>query len=62
MESFPATPALIVAASQLAEALEVENAILHGDARLMNGASILSDTLGALGESFAPGIRSAGVI
>ena len=33
VESFLATPALIVAASQLADALEVENAILTGGAR-----------------------------
>jgi serine/threonine protein kinase len=60
VESFLATPALIVAASQLAEILEVENAILSDDARRMNGASILSDILGALGESFAPGMTLGG--
>jgi serine/threonine protein kinase len=57
VESFLATPALIVAASQLAEAMEVENAILHGGDPQMNGASILSDTLG---ESFAPGVTLGG--
>ena len=57
VESFLATPALIVAASQLAEALEVENAILHDGAPHMNGASILSNTLG---ESFAPGVTLGG--
>ena len=57
VESFLATPALMVAASQLAEVLEVENAILQGGARRMNGASILSDTLG---ESFEPGVTLGG--
>jgi serine/threonine protein kinase len=57
VESFLATPALVVAASQLAEALEVEDAILHGGARRMNGASTIS---GALGESFAPGVTLGG--
>lgn len=63
VESFLATPALIVAASQLAEAMEVENAILHGGDPQMNGASILSDTLGAPGgpgESFPPGVTLGG--
>ncbi|HKQ91643.1 MAG TPA: protein kinase [Blastocatellia bacterium] len=60
VENFLATPALIVAASQLAEAMEVENANLHDGARRMNGASILSDRLGALGESFEPGLMLGG--
>jgi serine/threonine protein kinase len=60
VESFLATPALMVAASQLAEALKVENATLHGGAPQMNGASILPDTLGALGESFALGVTLGG--
>src|SRR5262245_57972578 len=53
LESFLATPALVVAANQLAEVLEAPNEILPGDDQRMNGACpILYETFA---ESFAPG-------
>src|SRR5262245_10802870 len=46
LDSFLATPALIVAANQLAEALEAPDEILSIDDHRMNGARpILSETL-----------------
>src|SRR5882672_6085825 len=54
VESFLATPALIVAASQLAEAQETPNAILLSGDRRMNGACpLLSERLAG---TFAPGV------
>jgi serine/threonine protein kinase len=56
-ENFLATHALIVAAQQLAEVLDAENAILPSGGRRANGSSTLSDTLG---ESFAQGATLGG--
>src|SRR5262245_43158306 len=53
LESFLATPAVILAANQLAEVGEAPNEILQSDDQRMNGARpIPSETLA---ESFAPG-------
>jgi len=58
LDSFLATPALIVAANQLAQAMEESDEILPGDDQRMNGARpILSETLAG---SFAPGVTLGG--
>jgi tRNA A-37 threonylcarbamoyl transferase component Bud32 len=58
LESFLATPALIVAANQLAEAPEEPNEILPSDDRRMNGARPIPPE--TLAESFAPGVTLGG--
>ena len=58
LESFLATPAVILAANQLAEVPEAPNDILPSEGRMMNGASpIPSETLA---ESFAQGVTLGG--
>ncbi len=58
LDSFLATPALIVAANQLAEAPEAPNAIpLSGDQRMNGACPILPEILA---ESFAPGVTLGG--
>lgn len=58
VESFLATPAMIVAANQLAEFPEMKNAVLLSGDQRMNGAwPILSETLA---ESIAPGVTLDG--
>jgi serine/threonine protein kinase len=58
LESFLATPALIVAANQLAEASEEPNEIQPSDNQRVNGAGPTpSETLA---ESFAPGVTLGG--
>ena len=58
LESFLATPAVILAAKQLAEAPEAPNDILPSDDQSMNGARPIPS--GTLGESFAPGVTLGG--
>jgi serine/threonine protein kinase len=58
LESFLATPAVILAANQLAEVGEAPNEILQSDDQRMNGARpIPSETLA---ETFAPGVTLGG--
>jgi hypothetical protein len=58
VESFLATPALIVAAKQLAEVQEVKNAILLSGDQRMNGACPIPSEV--LAEAFAPGMTLGG--
>jgi serine/threonine protein kinase len=58
LESFLATPALIVAANQLAEAPVASNEILPSDDQGMNGARPVPPE--TLAESFAPGVTLGG--
>jgi tRNA A-37 threonylcarbamoyl transferase component Bud32 len=58
LESFLATPALIVAANQLAEASEKPNEIHPSDDQRMNGARPIPPE--TLAESFAPGMTLGG--
>src|SRR5262245_46122141 len=58
LESSLATPAVILAANQLAEVPEAPNEILPSEGRMMNGVRpIPSETLA---ESFAPGVTLGG--